>query len=85
MKKKTGRNEKCPCGSGQKYKNCCLRNGGPSTQVDTTRKMGAKRRLIPQKVSSQHVNLSGISSEIVAGPGYLLDTEQQNDRMKGRG
>ena len=21
---KTGRNESCPCGSGKKYKNCCL-------------------------------------------------------------
>jgi len=21
---KTGRNEKCPCGSGKKYKKCCL-------------------------------------------------------------
>lgn len=21
---KTGRNEPCPCGSGKKYKNCCL-------------------------------------------------------------
>jgi len=25
--KKVGRNEKCPCGSGKKYKKCCLRNG----------------------------------------------------------
>ena len=24
--KKVGRNEKCPCGSGEKYKNCCGRN-----------------------------------------------------------
>ena len=23
-KEKTGRNEPCPCGSGKKYKNCCL-------------------------------------------------------------
>lgn len=23
---KTGRNEKCPCGSGKKYKNCCMNN-----------------------------------------------------------
>jgi uncharacterized protein YecA (UPF0149 family) len=22
---KTGRNDKCPCGSGKKYKHCCLR------------------------------------------------------------
>ena len=24
--KKIGRNEKCPCGSGKKYKNCCGKN-----------------------------------------------------------
>ena len=23
---KIGRNEKCPCGSGRKYKHCCSRN-----------------------------------------------------------
>ena len=23
---KIGRNEKCPCGSGEKYKNCCGKN-----------------------------------------------------------
>jgi hypothetical protein len=23
---RVGRNERCPCGSGKKYKNCCLRN-----------------------------------------------------------
>jgi preprotein translocase subunit SecA len=22
---KVGRNEQCPCGSGKKYKNCCMR------------------------------------------------------------
>lgn len=25
--KKVGRNDKCPCGSGKKYKNCCLKSG----------------------------------------------------------
>lgn len=25
--KKIGRNEKCPCGSGKKYKNCCMNTG----------------------------------------------------------
>ena len=26
MRPKIGRNEKCPCGSGKKYKMCCLFN-----------------------------------------------------------
>ena len=25
--KKIGRNDQCPCGSGKKYKNCCLKTG----------------------------------------------------------
>lgn len=25
--KKIGRNDKCPCGSNKKYKNCCLNSG----------------------------------------------------------
>ena len=27
MSEKVGRNEPCPCGSGKKYKKCCMRNG----------------------------------------------------------
>ena len=26
VEKKVGRNEPCPCGSGKKYKKCCLKN-----------------------------------------------------------
>ena len=28
---KTGRNDPCPCGSGKKYKNCCLSSGNYET------------------------------------------------------
>src|SRR5262245_11339937 len=27
VEKKVGRNEPCPCGSGRKYKNCCMNKG----------------------------------------------------------
>ncbi len=27
--RRTGRNDPCPCGSGRKYKSCCLASGGP--------------------------------------------------------
>lgn len=30
---KIGRNDACPCGSGQKYKRCCLRRGQSQRQV----------------------------------------------------
>jgi hypothetical protein len=31
---KTGRNDPCPCGSGQKYKRCCLRDGSDTPRPD---------------------------------------------------
>lgn len=30
--KKIGRNDPCPCGSGKKYKNCCLKTGEYETR-----------------------------------------------------
>jgi preprotein translocase subunit SecA len=29
---KIGRNDPCPCGSGKKYKNCCMRSQGQSNE-----------------------------------------------------
>jgi uncharacterized protein len=29
MTEKAGRNDPCPCGSGKKYKQCCLKNERP--------------------------------------------------------
>jgi hypothetical protein len=37
MNHKIGRNDPCPCGSGQKYKKCCMLNNyseSPSTWID---------------------------------------------------
>ena len=34
--KKIGRNDPCPCGSGKKYKNCCLSSG----RYETTHQLG---------------------------------------------
>ncbi len=48
---KTGRNEPCPCGSGQKFKKCCLnkpasgaaeRGGGPAALVERRRRAFAE-------------------------------------------
>lgn len=29
----TGRNDPCPCGSGKKYKQCCLKTGDPKEKA----------------------------------------------------
>lgn len=31
---KIGRNDKCPCGSGKKYKNCCMNSGKYENLID---------------------------------------------------
>lgn len=41
---KTGRNEPCPCGSGKKYKKCCLIN-------ETQPKVQTEQRLKMRKTS----------------------------------
>ena len=40
-KEKIGRNDPCPCGSGKKYKNCCLKEGNDwnSTRELTAQEM----------------------------------------------
>jgi hypothetical protein len=38
MNEKVGRNDPCPCGSGKKYKQCCLLKKGPGGK----RKISAK-------------------------------------------
>lgn len=42
MDQKIGRNDPCPCGSGKKYKQCCMLNTIPSKPPATKRKLTAK-------------------------------------------
>jgi hypothetical protein len=45
----TGRNAPCPCGSGRKYKLCCLSKDDPSFQLDSV-----KRHLVAKLSSKSH-------------------------------
>lgn len=42
MADKVGRNDPCPCGSGKKYKSCCLKNEQPKGTTFGGRKFTAK-------------------------------------------
>lgn len=53
MDKKINRNDPCPCGSGKKYKNCCMNQSKESTTPNALEKL--KQRM-KQKV---HVIQSG--------------------------
>lgn len=42
-----GRNDKCPCGSGKKYKNCCLQSGKYEDMYElTNREMNQLRESV---------------------------------------
>ena len=47
MRKAFGRNDPCPCGSGRKYKKCCLANEAVATAADTTTRSQGKYRFEP--------------------------------------
>ena len=55
-----GRNDPCPCGSGKKFKHCCLSRGAPATGItheDRTEAMRALRRY------SQREEFAGVFAE----------------------
>ena len=42
--KSVGRNQPCPCGSGKKYKDCCLRGG--EEMLDKLREKEFRKKLV---------------------------------------
>jgi hypothetical protein len=47
---KVGRNDPCPCGSGEKYKNCCIKKG-ESFLKKMARKAEKRKRKEAQELS----------------------------------
>lgn len=54
MNQKVGRNDPCPCGSGKKYKQCCLLKEAPKS---TPRKLKAVWVNQPAQPEEEHINL----------------------------
>lgn len=54
MEKKVGRNDPCPCGSGKKYKHCCI---GKDTAGTSKLKFKAKLLSQPKSQQTEVVNL----------------------------
>ncbi len=48
MSKSPGRNDRCPCGSGKKYKQCCLRKSGEEREFARRRYRELEGDLIPK-------------------------------------
>ncbi len=43
---RVGRNEQCPCGSGRKYKHCCLEKDAAQLSAERSRSQAAKSNYI---------------------------------------
>ena len=57
--KKAGRNDPCPCGSGKKYKKCCLNNPVPAAPENIV-SLSEHRTQVPELSSSDRNTLSRI-------------------------
>jgi len=70
MNKKIGRNDPCSCGSGKKYKNCCMLN---------QKKPAGKKKFTAKLLSTPApVNLI----ERTFGP--AIDAAEKNEKLAGR-
>lgn len=74
MEQKAGRNDPCPCGSGKKYKQCCLLKKAP----------GGKRKLTAKWINApQGPNLMERTfgqSVASAGKAYTPPTVTESDK-----
>jgi len=62
---KIGRNQPCPCGSGRKYKHCCLlSHGGMQISTKTETKLDLDKRIIQRMITETHVERM---NEIIKG------------------
>ena len=60
---KTGRNEPCLCGSGKKYKNCCLKKGAPLITQNLNIKLQEKIEKFLSHQSGSYINLPQLTEE----------------------
>ena len=70
MKNKIGRNDPCPCGSGKKYKACCLLK---QKRPGTKKKISAKLLSTPK----QPVNL------IERTFGHAIEAAEKDEKLSG--
>src|SRR5262249_23612760 len=68
---KTGRNDPCPCGSGKKYKKCCLSKHQAAQRQQVTQQQQAERG----QRATAHLRLSEIRAELAAGLASVVPAE----------
>ena len=79
--KKVGRNDPCPCGSGKKYKACCLKKTDTKKTFTPTGKRKFKAKVIDSAASAAVFSTSGAATPQGEGDPKILD--QLRFRMSG--
>lgn len=73
MNKKVNRNDPCPCGSGKKYKNCC---------INKPKALPFKAKLLSQPSQPQEVDLMArtFGSMIVEAEKLIVEPEENPEQ-----
>lgn len=74
---KIGRNDPCPCGSGKKYKNCCMNKTQPGRSDSLYRKLGEVRDRLVYKLLNHAKGLIGQNVLFVAWEEFILDGDEE--------
>ena len=85
---KVGRNDPCPCGSGKKYKRCCMekheqaRKSTPGEQTaDFAEKQQEQERLVDRIEKAFGLHASGKNEEAIGSASKLLKKYPNEDRL----
>jgi hypothetical protein len=76
---KIGRNAPCPCGSGKKYKNCCLNKQSPPSQALYYRRLSEAHDRLVGRLMSHAKRTFGEEAVFVAMHEFLLWPESEED------
>jgi tetratricopeptide (TPR) repeat protein len=76
---KIGRNDPCPCGSGKKYKHCCLNNPKPAEPVATSRREDYDLNHLPSDAELDFQGSFDLPPEFMDDDFDLLDEDLVDD------
>jgi len=77
MSKKTGRNDPCPCGSGKKYKKCCLDMGIRNPNANKIRKLKKKIKDNERKIKENEVRMKRYNETIKENEKEIEENKKQ--------
>jgi len=81
MIKKVGRNDPCPCGSGKKYKNCCLKKEQEQSTAKYTSSGKRKFKAKVLNIQDKSLDVFGRSATVQQGPTTSETLEKFKYRM----